>query len=61
MILGKQTNISIYDYTGKLVHSQQINGNQPLILDTRSFAAGEYVVKVSGEKQSFSVSLLISR
>lgn len=60
-ILGKNAILSIYDYNGKKVHEQQINGNQQLILNTQSLSAGTYIVKIAGEKQQFTGTLSVTR
>lgn len=59
-ILGKDASISIYDFNGQLIHQQVIDNNQQLILNTQSFASGKYIVNISGEKQQFSGTLIVS-
>ncbi|AZA78314.1 T9SS C-terminal target domain-containing protein [Chryseobacterium sp. G0186] len=61
MNLSGITTVSIYDFTGKLISSENINLNKQTTINASRLINGAYVVKISGSSINYSQKIIVSK
>ncbi|MGU3376631.1 T9SS-dependent M36 family metallopeptidase [Chryseobacterium sp. M5A1_1a] len=61
MNLSGITTVSIYDFTGKLISSENINLNKQTTINASQLINGTYIVKVSSNSIDYSQKIIVSK
>ncbi|WP_185145666.1 T9SS-dependent M36 family metallopeptidase [Chryseobacterium sp. G0186] len=61
MNLSGITTVSIYDFTGKLISTENINLNKQTTVNASQLINGTYIVKISGNSIDYSQKIIVSK
>ena len=61
MNLSGITTVSIYDFTGKLISTENINLNKQTTINASQLINGTYIVKISGNSINYSQKIIVSK